>query len=421
MWSGEDWISAKELHVGDELDGEILTRKEQLSPQQWIDFTVDADHSSYFHKGILHHNSGKSLIAYLMIKWHLEQYDHKTMLIVPSTNLCMQMFNDFKDYSSENQFDVDANVQVVFGKHSTEITKPIQIVTWQSVHSKGKGDGYFGSKEHINSYDFILIDEAHNCSAASLTGIMEKAVDVPYRVGMTGTLSGAKANALVITGLTGDEYRVVTTRELIDRQQVSDVSIKCVNLKYSKLACKALKDADYQTELDWIISNSKRNQFLANLAVSRPGNVLMLFTMVERHGKVLYELLQSMNTGKQIFMIYGGTETETREEIRALMECNSDMIICGSYGTMSTGVSIRNLTSVIYASPAKSRIRVLQSLGRGLRLSDNKTHCTLFDISDNLSNGKKHNHTMRHLMERVKMYSEENFSYKITEVQMGDV
>jgi superfamily II DNA or RNA helicase len=122
--------------------------------------------------------------------------------------------------------------------------------------------------------------------------------------------------------------------------------------------------------------------------------------------------------GRQVFFVFGGTDADTRESIRAITEKESNAIIIASYGTFSTGINIRNLHNIVFASPSKSRIRNLQSIGRGLRKSDSKTVCTLYDIADDLQYKKSVNHTLRHLYERVKIYNEEQFDYKMYKIKL---
>jgi len=146
---------------------------------------------------------------------------------------------------------------------------------------------------------------------------------------------------------------------------------------------------------------------------------LLLFQYVEKHGKILFEMLkQKADQGRKIFFVHGGIEAEDRENIRAITEKQNDAIIVASYGTFSTGINIRNLHNVVFASPTKSRIRNLQSIGRGLRLGEQKTSCKLYDIGDNLSWKSHKNYTLLHLIERVKIYNEEGFSYKLLTVPL---
>ena len=208
--------------------------------------------------------------------------------------------------------------------------------------------------------------------------------------------------------------KVITTKELIDNKTLSDFRIKCLVLKYSDATRKSVKNSTYQSEMDFIVSHAKRNAFIKNLTLTRKGNTLLLFQYVDKHGRILYDMInEAAEEGRQVFFIYGGVDADTRESVRAITEKESDAIIIASYGTFSTGINIRNLHNVIFASPSKSRVRNLQSIGRGLRKGDDKEVATLYDISDDLSWKSWNNHTLKHFAIRVKMYNEENFTYKL--------
>jgi len=204
----------------------------------------------------------------------------------------------------------------------------------------------------------------------------------------------------------------------MDAGQVANLKIICCMLNYGEIERKLLKGMSYQEEIDWIVTNPKRNEIIKNLTMAQDGNTLVLFQFVEKHGKMLFEMLQESCKNRKVFFVFGGTDTETREEIRALTEKEDDAIIVASYGTFSTGINIRNLHNIVFASPSKSRIRNLQSIGRGLRKGDNKVTCNLFDIGDDLSWKEKKNYTLNHLMERIKIYNEEQFNYKLVKIDV---
>jgi len=133
----------------------------------------------------------------------------------------------------------------------------------------------------------------------------------------------------------------------------------------------------------------------------------------------LYNQIKKLsNQKRKIFFVSGETKTEDREAIRRITEKERDAIIVASYGTFSTGINIRNLHNIIFASPSKSRIRTLQSIGRGLRKGDAKVSCNLFDIGDDLTWKSKKNYTMLHMIERIKLYNEEEFKYKLEKINL---
>ena len=219
----------------------------------------------------------------------------------------------------------------------------------------------------------------------------------------------------------GPVYKVTTTKTLIDNKQLADLKIFCIVLEYDEEVRKLAKKFSYQEEMDFLVTHYKRNKFIRNLTLNCKGNTLVLFQYVEKHGKILYEMVkEEASDNRKVFFIHGGTDTQDRESIRSIVEKETDAVIIASFGTFSAGVNIRNLHNVIFASPTKSRIRNLQSIGRGLRVSETKSACNLYDIGDDLSWKKNKNYTLQHLVERVKIYSEESFDYKLVKVPLHE-
>ena len=344
------------------------------------------------------------------MRWHIA-HDRKCIIIVPTTSLVEQLYTDFEDYSSANGFNTACACQKLYAGFTKEFTKDVLITTWQSV--------YLQPKSWFAQFDVIFGDEAHQFKAKSLTTVMEKMDQIRYRIGTTGTLDNKKVHRLVLEGMFGPVHKVTTTKALMDSGRLTTLNIMCVMLKYNEEIRKAQKNKTYQEEMDFLVSNEKRNKFIRNLAVKSEGNTLVLFQFVEKHGKVLYELIKDkVHENRKVFFVYGGTDTTDREAIRHITEGESDAIIIASFGTFSTGINIPSLENVIFASPSKSKIRNLQSIGRGLRLKDGKTKCNLFDLADDLHWKSWKNHTLNHAAERYKIYAEEEFKVKIIEVDL---
>lgn len=355
-------------------------------------------------------SSGKSLTIYLISKY-LSDMGLKGLIIVPSISLVHQLYSDFEDYSHFNCWDCNKNIHKIYQGQDKNVSKKLTISTWQSLHLI-KENSFF------SQYDFVITDEVHTAKATSLTNILEKCVNASYRIGLTGTLDNLKVNEKTLIGLFGPINKLITTKELIDRKQVSAFNIKCLLLKYDKETAKAIRKFKYQEEIKYLVSNTKRNNFIKNLSLSLDKNTIILFNFVETHGKVIYEMLLNSKhrNDRNIYFIHGGVAGEERERIRNIMENENNAIIVASSGTMSTGVSIKNLHNIIFAISGKSRIRNLQSIGRVLRLHDQKEIATLYDIADDLSVGKHHNFVLSHFLERVKTYNQEQFDYKIINV-----
>lgn len=354
--------------------------------------------------------SGKSLIIYLLMRYH-QQFGRKQLIIVPTTSLVEQMYKDFQDYASHTEWYASQNCARIYAGHEKTNDSPIVISTWQSIYKL--------PKKFFDGFDVIYGDEAHLFKAKSLTSIFDKCVNTKFRIGTTGTLDGTKTHKLILEGLFGKVKKVISTKELMEQGSVADLDINCLVLDYSDEEKKILKDYNYQQEMDWLVQHPKRNNVIKNLATTQKGNTLVLFQFVEKHGQVLYDLINDkVGDKRQVFFVHGGTDTQQREAIRDITEKEKDAIIIASYGTFSTGINIRNLHNVIFASPSKSRIRNLQSIGRGLRKGNDKTACKLFDIGDDLTWKSRKNYTLTHMVERIKIYNEEGFKYKLVRIQL---
>ena len=350
--------------------------------------------------------SGKSLILYLILRLIQDSGCKKGLLIVPTTSLVEQMYSDFESYG----YDSEEYCHRQYSGKEKHTNKFLTITTWQSI--------YKNDKDYFEQFDFVMGDEAHQFKAKSLTTILSGCTNAKYRVGTTGTLDGTQTHRLVLEGLFGPVYRATSTSELIEKGQLAGFKIKCLILKYPDVICKQAKDWDYNTELDYIVQNQARNEFIKNLVLSLEGNSLVLFQFVEKHGKDLYNIIKEKAGKRHVFFVFGGTDVEIRESVRSITEKEKDAIIVASYGTFSTGVNIRNLHNIIFASPSKSRVRNLQSIGRGLRLGENKDEATLFDIVDDFRTGKHANYTLKHFIERVKIYDDEKFNYKFYNIEL---
>ena len=357
--------------------------------------------------------SGKSLIIYLAIRHFLKHNQEKVLIIVPTTSLVEQMYYDFGDYSSEDtNFETRFDCHKVYaGKEKFNVEPRVIISTWQSVHRL--------PKEWFDEYGMVIGDEAHNFKAKSLTSIMEKCVNAKYRIGTTGTLDGTQTHQLVLEGLFGPVYKVTTSKELMDSGDLAQMDIDVILLKYKDEYCQVISKLKYQDELDFIVGYAPRNNFIANLAIDQKGNTLILFNYVEKHGKPLHDLLKSkIDKKRKLFYVSGETHVDTREKIRSITEKENNAIIVASLGTFSTGINIKRLNNLIFASPSKSQIRVLQSIGRGLRVSPDGINTKVYDIADDLHWKTKKNYTLNHAAERIKIYSKEKFKYGIFEINI---
>ena len=343
--------------------------------------------------------SGKSLMIYSLVRFHVN-VKRKVLIVVPTTSLVEQMYKDFEEYG----WMASKYCHKIYAGEEKYTKHDVVISTWQSIYKE--------PNKFFSRFDVVIGDEAHLFKAKSLTTLMSKLHGCKYRIGFTGTLDGANVNQLVLEGVFGRCSKVTKTNELMKQGHVAKLKVKIVLLKH-----KEQRFEGYQDEIEYLVDNDLRNNFIKNLTIDLKGNTLVLFNYVEKHGIPLYELINS-NTDNPVYLVHGGVDTNDREEIRFLTEKSDNAIIVASYGTFSTGINIRNLHNVIFASPSKSRIRNLQSIGRVLRKGDNKSKATLYDIADDISTDRGNNYTLNHLMERVKIYSEEKFNYEIIEVKL---
>lgn len=346
-------------------------------------------------------SSGKSAIIYSITRYHTSN-QRKVLIIVPSTQLVEQMNKDFWEYG----WDVESKVHRIYSGFEHHTDKDVVISTWQSLqnhHSKW-----------FEPFDCVIVDECHSAKASSLKKIMEMCKDSKYRYGLTGTLTNgdnsSTCNKLVIEGLFGPVYRVIKTKELMDAGYVAKLNTHIITLNHPKK-----QFSDYNQEIEYLCQCEPRNEFISKLVTTLKGNNLLLFSRVEQHGIPLYEQIKSI-TERPVYLIYGGIDVQDREEIRSITERSNEAIIVASYGTMSTGISIKRLNNIVFASPSKSRIRVLQSIGRVLRKALDKNEATLYDISDDF---QTNNYTLRHLEERVKFYITEDFQYDMKDIKLA--
>jgi superfamily II DNA or RNA helicase len=346
--------------------------------------------------------AGKSLIVYCIARY-LTEMGGRMLIIVPTIGLTTQFFGDFKDYSSNNGYNVESNVHLISGGVDKSIQKPIVVSTFQSLKNE--------TPEFFNSFTCILTDEGHKITSASFKSIYGK---VSYRLACTGTLHDLKCNLLEMISLTGPVYEIASAKDLIAAGQLVPMRIKGIQLNYSDEVCKAFKKVDYDEEIGWITNNPRRNNFVSKLAVKCQGTTLILFRFIEQ-GQKLYEKIKELSPETPVYLIDGSVSKEDREAIR-LAANSEDAKIIASYGTTSAGINLPAIANIIDAHPVKSKITFLQSIGRGLRLKEGKTHCNLFTIGDNMTYKRKPNTSFQHFGERLKLLTEEGYQFDIVMV-----
>lgn len=369
-------------------------------------------------------NSGKSLMAYCLFRYLLQKMGggcKRGILIVPNVHLVNQMYNDFKDYADGKWYPVATRCQKYFAGLPKEIdsTTGLLITTWQSI--------YDNDAEWFKQFDFVIGDEAHGFKADCLKYIMTSLVNARYRIGMTGTLDDWKVHRLVIEGHFGPTTEIARNKELQDKGISSLVKLKSLILKHPEADCKEqrrranqrIKDEEHRViwkdEMDYLTHSDKRNRFVMNLTNSVKNNVLILVQYRE-HAQRLYNMIQGQ--GKVAYLVTGELEADEREKLRKVAEENDNIVIIATYGVFSTGVNVKNLHHLILASPIRGQIRLLQSIGRMLRVKEGKDYVTVYDISDDLRCGKWINTTLKHYTERLEIYKKEEWKVSAYVIQL---
>lgn len=358
--------------------------------------------------------SGKSLILYMIVKWLLAK-KKKTICIVPSVQLVEQLFGDFLSYGWSN---VEEDCCRIYAGQKRLMEKPVIISTWQSLYKDLK---------EFAKFDAILLDEAHGAAAKSVSSVMAHSINARWRVGVSGSFPDPEtAGWFTVTAGTGPIKVFSTYKSLQDAGYISQIKINTIRLKYPNFIRELNynENKDYATETDFVNGLPERIDFIRKLTQSLNGNTLILFTKKEKHGYPIREALKLGINGKKILYIDGDTPPPEREYIRRYMEAHSDCVLIATYGTLSTGVNIKRIHNIIFASGYKSKVKVIQSIGRGLRKYKDKVFLKLFDIIDDLAiNDKKRkikylNYSLLHYIERNKIYNKEQFSVKLSEYDL---
>lgn len=350
--------------------------------------------------------SGKSFIIYIVWRWFRDHNQtKKSILVVPTVGLVKQMYSDFESYGFNSQ----DNIHMITSGADKETDKELIISTWQSIYKL--------DKQWFLKFNLIIGDEVHRFTAVSLNTIMNNLENAHYRFGFSGTLDGSTVNELTLEGLFGPIKYVTTTHKLMQEGHVAKFKIKTIVIKYSDEYKKwfASNKFEYRDEINLIVGNQTRNKIIVNLIKSiKEGNTIVFFKYIENHGVHLKKMIEESleGTGRKFFYIDGSISADERDEIRHAVEQEKNAVILASTGTTSTGINIISLRNMIFTTPTKSQITVLQSIGRTLRQFNNK-EAVLYDIADDLTFKKKINHTYRHFLERLQIYIKEKFDYTV--------
>lgn len=404
----DKWIKSKEIYSGNT----------KIEPH-W--YQADAVYEGLVNRRRILNlptSAGKSLIQALLALYYAENFEGKILILVPTTALVDQMINDFADY---RLFPRGAMLGIRSGtKRDSDAL--IYVSTWQTAVKQ--------PLEWFSQFGMMMNDECHLATGKSISTIVAGLRDCPYKFGLSGSLKDGKANVMQYVGLFGEIFRPVSTAQLMEDGQVTDLKINSIFLRYPDNIAVAMKGKTYQEEIKVITKAKKRNKWIANLAVklaSRNENAFLMFKHVE-HGKELFQMIKDLGHEK-VYYVSGEVDTETRNALKVMAENGTGIIVVASYGVFSTGISVKNLHHVILAHPVKSKIIVLQTIGRVLRKHTSKSIATVWDICDDLgvkpksANAKKKyvhlNYALRHALERIQRYAEEKFNYVMKTVELG--
>ena len=373
---------------------------------------------------------GKSLSITLECIWFIKQ-SMKCLIVVPRKNLVEQFANDIADYATNERGEKEPwfpNIQKIYTGKSKVLSEDtdICISTWQSLSSL--------EDDFVNNFDLIVLDECHTGAAKVVQKVVLNATDVSYRTGWTGTLSNETLNELLVTGLFGPAKEITTTKELMDKKIVAQLSIVLVRLIYEENECRSMCNLEYAAQSARIEDDQRRDKVLMNIVRYQNKTGLILFKH-KIYAKRLHETAQKTFPDRNVYLFYADHYQindkiyKNLEDIKPMIENDPSGIIIANYQLVGTGMSIKNLNWMMFAVPFKSFISVIQGIGRILRVSKVKTKAMLIDIVDDFSyrskprkigsKGAIHtNYAVRHFSERFDIYNRNKFDYKILNIHV---
>jgi len=399
-----------------------LFKGSEMTPR---DYQIDAAYNILkFRKCLaeLATSAGKTLISFLTVAYMLEKKKAtKILFIVPNVSLVVQAHEDFHDYNYRNR--IDLRIQQIFAGQKLKDNKNIIIGTYQSLVKK--------PNEYFADFDAVIVDETHKAKSASIKTILQKCVNAQYRYGLSGTLpKNGTLDQLTLMSQTGPVITEIKAAFLQREGYIAKCAVKVIEMDYAtdkqKTALMELAQNKYENkdvfslEQNFVINNTARLDFISNVIGKVPRNSLVLFHRIE-HGQRLYEKLRQ-ESDKRVFYVDGGTSTDIREEYKKKMEAGEEIVIVASYGTFSTGISIKKIHNIFFTESFKSEVIIRQSIGRGLRQHESKDKVLIIDFVDNIRTIEWDNYLYKHGKARQAIYKQEKFDYTIKKVNFeGDI
>jgi superfamily II DNA or RNA helicase len=371
-------------------------------------------------------SAGKTMIIFLVFSYLKSRgLIDRLLVVVPNTNLILQTTEDFDEYSNERSL-IKFKIQSVSGESKSKLQQNADLIigTFQSL-SKLE-DHWF---ENVSG---VCIDEAHHTNANSVKKILGKCVNANFKFGLSGTLmQDDTADALTIQAYIGPLVNTISPQDLFDKKVATPVNIKIIRLSYSneelkqKLHFLRQRKAEIEgskqlsLERDLIVKSKERFRFICDMLNKTTKNSLVLFQNIkDDYGRRIYDYLRETSDSKEIYYVDGSTSSSLRDEYKKNMEEGGNKILIASFGTFSTGISINNLHNIFFIESYKSEKIVKQSIGRGMRLHEQKEKVTIIDIVDDLSWKGDKNYLLKHGDSRLEIYHQEGFPYKIYKVDI---
>ena len=367
-------------------------------------------------------SAGKTLISFLTVAYLLEnQKAQKILFIVPNVSLVVQASEDFLDYNYRNQIDI--KVQQIYSGQKIRAGRNVVIGTYQSLVKK--------KKEYFEQFDAVIIDETHKAKSHSIKTILQKCTNASYRYGLSGTIpKEGSLDRLTLMAYTGPLITEISANYLQNEGHIAGCKVKIIKMDYApqsaKDAFREMSQNRYESkdvfkfEQNYVINSIGRLNFITNIISRVKGNGLVLFHRIE-HGKKIYAKLRQENN-KTVYYVDGNTDKDIREEYKKKMEAGEEVVIVASYGTFSTGISIKKIHNIFFTESFKSEVIIRQSIGRGLRQHSSKDSVNIIDFVDDLSSPDWDNYLIRHSKARIKIYKEQKFEYNIKNVEFeGDI
>jgi superfamily II DNA or RNA helicase len=350
-------------------------------------------------RGILKMGTGAgktmTICSILMSIFLQRKKEFKCLLIVPDLTLVDQTFTDFQNYNAQFKFTRWT------GKISPDLTANVIIA------NLGILSRQFDEHDWLKDVDVLVVDECHKLKKDNKINKMVQSIKTPHKFGLTGTLPDSKIDEWNIIGMLGSIIYEKGSYSLRTEHHLTPARASILKVLYKTQPTYQRDQNNFKKELDFIYENNFRNNIIKQICTNFTNNILILVNHIS-HGEELYKHLSI--DGKQTYFIRGEVEVEERVRIKQLMEKDTNIICIAISAIFSTGINITNIHMIMFGAGGKSSIRTIQSIGRGLRLHDNKEKLSIIDIADNLRYGQ------RHAAKRISIYDQEKIPYIITNI-----